>query len=376
MANFDRSKFKAAKVADLKEQKQEAEALMPQSNSTRPEYISLEKGENIIRIFPPHPGGKSYVQQKCVHWLPFIVDEKDDKGKVTGQKDTKRPIFNARIHAGSSKDVIEEYIAAARRLVEEDKKLTAEEIKKKIDLLYNFKRGEKVSGNYSWVIYGKVTNSKGTKFGRIELKTSIKNRLDDISTSENASDPMKIDPFTDPDSGFAIKVTYNPDADKAQDYYKTEFLTKDYVPVVVKLTDEELEHFSKMDSLHDMLVNSYKAKNFEKAIEGLELYDKKNGFGVFDKDIDFLDTCAQLADQYPEEEEKKDDEPEVQQEPTQEKKQDTFIAEIEEEKRQEEQQQQAEEVAQEATVNYPSNSMSDDDKKAKLAALKAKLGKK
>src|SRR5690606_10744116 len=384
MAKFDRSKFQAAKVADLQKQKQEAEALRPKNNNTRPGYINLEKGDNVVRWYPPHPNTLSYIYQKCISWLPFNIETTDDKGKKKVEL-KKRPVFNARIHAGTPKDIVEEYIAAAKRIIQRDE-TDASEIKKKIDSLYNWKTG--INPVYSWVGYANVKNSKGTSFGRLEVKPSIKYKQDELGMSEDSDEPMQVDPFTDPDTGRLVKIVYNTGDDvKPQDVYKVSFVTKDFVPISAPLSDSDLEKFAEMDSLESLFVNSYTSKDFEKAIEGLELYDQQNALGVF-ADDDFLNVCEELAALYPDAPESKDSDdtddnglpfekggqPKADHPVNQSNgKDDRWIKEMQ----QDESEPEVEKVAVEAdpVQNYPSKNLSPDEMKQKLAALKAKMNK-
>ncbi|MBJ7436143.1 MAG: hypothetical protein JHC54_10505 [Acinetobacter sp.] len=46
--------------------------------------------------------------------------------------------------------------------------------------------------------------------------------------------------------------------------------------------DEWLNELSKQESLEAIYVNTYTRKDFETAVKGLQLFDKKHGYGVFE----------------------------------------------------------------------------------------------
>lgn len=305
---FDRNKFQAAKKQNILEQAKQAEERKQSSSfeKTRPDYVNLKMGEkNIVRIFPPHPGTLSYIYQKVTNWLPF--EQKDDKtGKVSI---VKKPIFNPSVHSIVKRDV--DIVAFYRELVKKvikEENDSAEDVKKAINALYNYKTG--IPTSYKWVCYAEVKNSEGTSFGRLELSNSVKEDLDKLAfAEENAESTMQVDPFTDPDTGFLIQIEYkNPQEVTPQEVYSTTFFTKDYIPVKSKLTDNQLENFAKMDSLESMFVNIFTQKDVDRILEGLEVFDKQNNYGVLGS-TEFLDFVQEIYDLFPKPSEEKESEP-------------------------------------------------------------------
>lgn len=303
MSTFDRNKFRATKVSDLKKQDEEAKEVMPQSSVKQGiEILKLESGKNKLRFFPPHPDHDHWCVLKCVTFLPQEVYQDDKKQKWNNptpeqikEKNlklvvTKSPIFNARVHSPHKKDVVEEYIAFYEKMIKDqflDNKKAADD---KIAFIKHFKTG--LASSYSWVAYAlKIGADKSRKFGRVDLKTSIKNALFDMCIDEDEDEPISVDPFTDPDDGRAVIVTVDTsEGTKAQDMYKTAIDLKGPTP----LTDEELEKFNAEKPLSEILGNNcYKRSDFEKAVRGLQLYDEQNDLGVFAEE-EWLDILEKL----------------------------------------------------------------------------------
>ncbi len=379
---FDRSKFEAARKDNLKKQQEEAEKMRPSQTSTRPDYVNLKEGDNIVRIFPPHPGKSSFIYQKSVHWLPFEV--KDDAGKVTVKN---RPIFNSKIHSSvKDHDVIAKYVELAKKEIE-SVETSADKIKERIDNLYHWQNG--IWPQYKWVVYATVKNSEGTNFGRLELGNGIKTDMDKLAFSEESvDDPMDTDPFTHPDTGFGLKILYRPKDEngnkvKPQDVYTVNFNTKNYVPVAMPLTDDELEKFGEMDSLEDMFVNVFTKKDLDLMLEGLQNYDKKWNIGVF-SGTDFLDFIEKVYNLYPDAPTKEEAESKPKAESNVEhwKKQEqakisaapaTKVANEEVTGLPWDAEEEGNAEPETVGTDYPSKSMTQEDMQAKLAALRAKI---
>ena len=94
MPKFDRSEFKATSLKSLV------------GENTRAGYLNVNEGENKFRIFPAFPGEKTFIYEKSTSFLPRIV-----KDESSGEEEIKRkPVFNAKVHSNSSRDLVEEYI--------------------------------------------------------------------------------------------------------------------------------------------------------------------------------------------------------------------------------------------------------------------------
>jgi len=161
------------------------------------------------------------------------------------------------------------------------------------------------------------------EFGLIEFTDGVKGKLNEISAREDADTTIVTDPFTNTDEGKAIQITKDSTVKDKKNTYKVSLLWEKNVP----LSDEELQELQKLDSLESMFKDSYKRSDYTKALKGLEIFDNKNGFGIFEHD-DFLDICEEIDKYYPENEEEvksetdKDTKEEVKEEKSEEVKED------------------------------------------------------
>lgn len=328
---LDRSKFKATSVAATIQKDEQLSTQLGRDGGIKTDYIKFENGTNVLRIYPPHPeedgGGDVYAEPKVVVFLPMMVVQKDDKGQDMVDAKTRRPImkeslksvFNSRVHGGTSKDLVEEYIAFSRQNLEEEIKQCQDSktklfLQDKLEAITgNFmKKKQGLSFKQAWVMYvDKITGSTA-KFGILEIGKAIKERLNSIAAStDTTNDPLATDPFTDIESGRAIIVNYNKDAQKPVDYYKTELdnamiaeviAGKTYqMPRTYPLSDDQLERFSKATPLAKRFKNCFKKRDFELQMEGLEFFDQKNQIGTWDNPI-WLNICEEIAAYYPDEE--------------------------------------------------------------------------
>lgn len=304
-----RKKFQATKISTISEQEKKVDTVTPKQNK-RAGYLEIDEGSNTFRIFPSHHPEKSFCYPKTVHWLPQEVEMKDKKGDVITDRSGKpkteikgKPIFNSRIHGGTKKDIVEEYISFAEKTLT-DECQDPEELKNKLSKLFDWKTG--IKPKTSWVMYAKKIkfdsdgNVKSEEFGRLETPSSVKDKMNELANDGGAGGPIVVDPFTDPDDGKAITITYDRD-ETPQNKYKVALLWKfDWT-----LTDEELEDFEKQDPLYKIFENSYKRSDFEKALEGLRIFDEKNNFDLFEYS-EWTDICEEMSAYYPENDEDSD----------------------------------------------------------------------
>lgn len=327
MTKFDRSKFKSTSVVVAKQADQEVENLVGRGNNgPNADYHKIKLGIQYYRIYPPHPsdGGELYAQPKCVSWLPQEVADRDKQGGILKDKKgdviTKiqdRPMFNAKVHGGKKRDLVEEYYAFSQKVADEtcatdkEKKNFLEPIVGGYDSKHNG-----ILPKQSWVMYADeltISKDKVTKvLGRLDIGKAVKNRLNTIAATESASEPLGTDPFTNPDDGRAISITYNNKAEKPQDYYITEL----YAPLIAggkgqitlfTLTDEDLEKFEAYPSLKKMFVDVYDRKTFDNVLKGLKMFDDQHELGIFGYE-EFLDICEELSSEFPVNGEESDEE--------------------------------------------------------------------
>lgn len=333
---IDRSKFKSTQTSSMIEKDKEVETKL-RGTSGSLDYHKIEDGKNLFRAYPAHPVEGEEVEQnqfaetKCVTYLPAMVEEWVDGRVVNGPdgkpklKEGRKSVFNARIHGNAPKDLVEEYITFMDKL---SKETFTEEAKRKefmehIYGKYSKNPAERIqSSSYSttWTMYAdKYTSANPNTtptFGRLEIKKTVKERLNKIASQMDTPDqPMETDPFTDVNEGRAFYITFNKDAEKAADYYTTDIDSSTVEEKIgtrtVKvlrtypLSDEQLENFEKYPSLISMFKNVFKKKDFDFQMEGLKMLDDKikNKYGVgafaYDK---WLDICEEVSNFFPEEE--------------------------------------------------------------------------
>lgn len=324
---LDRSKFKATVVAKATEQDQEIAAALGKQRGGFTGYIRFEDGPNLLRIYPPHPeengGGEVFAEPKVTIFLPMIVVERDANGNEiieNGKPKTKegmRSVFNSKIHGGTDKDLVEEYVRMAIDGLEEAQKheQDAKELVKIQDKLNRLKGNYalKIQGlnyNSKWSMYVDRIVGKTATFGTLDIGVAVKERLNSLAASADSdNNPLATDPFTDIEDGRAIIVTYNSKATKPQDYYKTELDSvmvdtviggKTYkMPRSFALTDEQLDAFMKVEPLKKRFVNVFSRRDFELQLEGLEYFDGKYQIGLF-QDDQFISILEEIDSYYPE----------------------------------------------------------------------------
>lgn len=270
--SFNRGDFAATKVDTLKEQEKEAANVI--NRNTRPGYLSIKEGSNTFRIFPAHPGCKSFIVLRGMHWLPVLVD--DEKSK-TGKTEKRKPIYSGKVHSRHKECVIDQYIKLANSIVSK----IEDDVEKNrlIEAITGFKEG--ITMRSSWVCYAQKITAAGKEFGRLEISTSVKDKMNDLAIGgDEVSEPVSTDPFSDPDTGRAIIITYNKEEQPAKKYkVSIDWRAKDDK---YRLTDEELQQLAGVDSLDSMFIDSYRRKDFEMAVESLTYFDNKNRVGVVD----------------------------------------------------------------------------------------------
>lgn len=323
MATFNRSAFKTSK--SLAQQEQELASKIPSSSKGSTDKIEIEEGENYIRFYPVHPGVDSYfILPRMVHFLDIegpkwedgeMIKDSDDKPVMEVKK---RTVYNSRIHGGTKKDVVDEYVNFVQKLADEtygsDKKKKKEYMKHVNGYNEKGKFVGGIKGTLDYVGYAGTINKdtlKETKFGLISLKKSVREGMLAKSNTESADEGIQTDPFTDPDDGFVTLITKDSKAGATDPgkYYSVDFYTKNWVPVKCPLPEGFELKYEELKPLTELFEGIYTAKMFEKAMDGLQRFDAEHGYGVFEYD-EFLDICEEISSYYPEEgEEEKKPEP-------------------------------------------------------------------
>lgn len=282
MAKDLRSQFKPTSVKSLKKVAEEDEKMLGISSN---EYLQLEDKKTIkIRIFPAHPGVESfYVRRKC-YWLPFQRND-GEMGRTS--------VNDSVIHGGTAMDLVDEYVKAAKKFVSGDS-----------DKLEAITGRDGLMPNYSWICYAdKVQPDTELKAKLWEFRKSVRDALNRLTFTEDDDEAIETDPFTDIDEGLPVMVGYNktPNRKKGENYYDVSFAKK---PVPRPLSDAELEYFSKLKPLNE-IIGKYTINDFDRALAGLQIFDEENEIGLFDDD-DWLAKVEEIRAQYDSDDEDED----------------------------------------------------------------------
>lgn len=307
---FDRSKYKAASLSDIKSQEDRQQAIRP-SKQFNGDNHDIDGGDNWFRLAPFHPdkGGSSPFVAKCVSFLEVKVPKRDDnKQVIEGQFEQKqKPIFNSKVHGGVDVDLVEEYMRVAKDLAIPsftDDKEVQKAIWKQITDYDNVKKRSGLKPKDSWECY--AWNRAG-KLATLGFGSTVKNQLNALAANLS-QDPQSPDPYTDPEDGIAIIIN------KTGEQLTTKYTVRLDSRMVDKfnsqliptpLTDDQMQIFDKTKSLHERFVNSFKRKDLDYQIEGLQNFDKRlkaDGYdiSVFQYD-EFLDIIEALYEAFPEE---------------------------------------------------------------------------
>ena len=277
--NSLRSQLKATSIKRLQKQIDEDNAMVGAQSST--EYLNLEDGKTVkIRIFPGYPGVQDfYVAKKC-YWLSFVGDDGETH---------RGTVLDSKVHGGTKFDVVEEYVKWAKKKIGGDAdKLEA--------LVGNGPKSNSLNPQYSWLCYADKINGDDQLRAKIwEFKKMVRDAMNKLAFSEDEDEVIEVDPFTDPDEGLPIMVTYrkNPNKKKGENFYEVAFPKK---VSARPLTDEEIEYFMTLKPLNEIL-SKYGMKDFERALEGLQNFDEENEIGLFDDD-DWIEHLEEIKAQY------------------------------------------------------------------------------
>lgn len=291
---IDKSKYKPTLLANLDNPSESTR----ENYSNNRVYLSLNPGVNKFRLYPAHPdgGGQRYAEPTEFFYVEAEVDEYEN-GEKTGQKVIrKKKVFEATTHSAYLKnDPIKEYIKYAEKIVKEN--ISDENVKtSKLQTLAHFQHGLKSQKSY-YVYAQRIVNGKLTDFGLLEIKPSLMTRLNQIANTEGVDDVMGIEPFTDIVDGFPILITYNKGADPLKTYSLEIDKTFDKITkklISYPLSDSDLALFETKESLHSLYRNVYGRRDFEIALEGIQRYDAKHGFGVFEYD-EFIEILTNIS---------------------------------------------------------------------------------
>lgn len=309
-----RTQFKPTTVAAQVEADQKTQAFT-QNGDRNADFIKLEPGRNILRIYPPHPGEGTTFSEPCrTVYLPMLKPEYDtnnrpvlDRNQQPVMKEGFKAIFDSKLHGGTQKDIVDEYCKFAEYMAKAMFEGDAQKIKTFLDPVKGqpgIANGHKgIQYQMTWVMYVDKLVGESRVFGRFQYKTSIKKRLQEIASVESSTNPLGIEPFTSVDEGLALSVTYNKEATQPSDYYKVDV----YAPMIqgtggqiqlFPISDERLDTFLKVKSLKELYSNVYTRRDFELALNALEYFDAKHRLGLF-QEPEFIAIIEEIDAYYP-----------------------------------------------------------------------------
>ena len=277
--NSLRSQLKATSIKRLQKQIDADNEMVGTGSST--EYLNLEDGKTIkIRIFPAHPGQEDfYIAKKC-YWLGFRTDDGEER---------RGTVLDSKVHGGTKYDVVEEYVKYAKKFIGNDAdKLEA--------LVGTGPKSNSLNPQYTWLCYADRVNGDDQLRAKLwEFKKMVRDAMNKLAFSEDEDEVIEVDPFTDPDEGLPINVTYrkNPNKKKGENYYEVAFPKK---VSARPLTDEEIEYFMSLKPLSEV-IGKYGMRDFERALEGLQNFDEDNEIGLFEDDA-WLEHLEEIKAQY------------------------------------------------------------------------------
>jgi len=315
---FDRTQFSAPKLDVNKKVSNDVTKTMRNNESNRGDYHSIDEGVNIFRLFPPHNPDEPTFQPKVVYWLECRVPKVDSEGKpIDGEFEWKRrPIFDSRIHGGTQKDIVDEYIKFTRNTIftnnlpDEAKKLVAA-INGRRDKAGKWNPG--ILPSTSFVAYATKGDITIQNIGRLELYQSDKDELEKLNVDEKSGEIISTDIWSGPDDGIQFVLTRKKN-DKGRwenTIQKRQFTPENKKDIAAEyerfvqsqiIPDEVLEHWSKMEPLTTQFKNAYKRTDYERAVEALQKFDTEHSFHTFDND-EFLQILQEIDGYYADEEE-------------------------------------------------------------------------
>ena len=301
---FDRSKFKKQSVEDLDSEVKQAEKTMRKGGKSYTGFTTVQKGKNTFRVAPSM--GKAYVACKMSK-LRVEVPTYDENGNVTGKEVKDKNIFCADVHGRNllkGKDPIVLYCDYVRKKASEEYQDDTER-RKYLNPIMGYKKGNKfvwgINPTLAYVCYVYQGNKD---FARLQLYGTWMNRIKEISVEQSDDDTVSFDIFSQMEGAYPLVITMGED-DKGKKTYSLsagipkkgqswdEFFEETAIP------DEDMEYFlNEVPSLEEIYKDSYRAKDFEMALDGLKRFDEENNYDIFSDD-EFLNEIEEMAAMLP-----------------------------------------------------------------------------
>lgn len=309
---FDRSKFKKQSVEDLNSEVKQAEKTMRKGGKSYTGFATVQKGKNTFRVAPSM--GKAYVACKMSK-LRVEVPTYDENGNVTGKEVKDKNIFCADVHGRNllkGKDPIVLYCDYVRKKASEEYQDDTER-RKYLNPIMGYKKGNKfvwgINPTLAYVCYVYQGNKD---FARLQLYGTWMNRIKEISVEQSDDDTVSFDIFSQMEGAYPLVITMGED-DKGKKTYSLsagipkkgqswdEFFEETAIP------DEDMEYFlNEVPSLEEIYKDSYRAKDFEMALDGLKRFDEENNYDIFSDD-EFLNEIEEMAAMLPDNSQSEED---------------------------------------------------------------------
>lgn len=309
---FDRSKFKKQSVEDLDSEVKQAEKTMRKGGKSYTGFATVQKGKNTFRVAPSM--GKAYVACKMSK-LRVEVPTYDENGNVTGKEVKDKNIFCADVHGRNllkGKDPIVLYCDYVRKKASEEYQDDTER-RKYLNPIMGYKKGNKfvwgINPTLAYVCYVYQGNKD---FARLQLYGTWMNRIKEISVEQSDDDTVSFDIFSQMEGAYPLVITMGED-DKGKKTYSLsagipkkgqswdEFFEETAIP------DEDMEYFlNEVPSLEEIYKDSYRAKDFEMALDGLKRFDEENNYDIFSND-EFLNEIEEMAAMLPDDSQSEED---------------------------------------------------------------------
>lgn len=309
---FDRSKFKKQLVEDLDSEVKQAEKTMRKGGKSYTGFATVQKGKNTFRVAPSM--GKAYVACKMSK-LRVEVPTYDENGNVTGKEAKDKNIFCADVHGRNllkGKDPIVLYCDYVRKKASEEYQDDTER-RKYLNPIMGYKKGNKfvwgINPTLAYVCYVYQGNKD---FARLQLYGTWMNRIKEISVEQSDDDTVSFDIFSQMEGAYPLVITMGED-DKGKKTYSLsagipkkgqswdEFFEETAIP------DEDMEYFlNEVPSLEEIYKDSYRAKDFEMALDGLKRFDEENNYDIFSDD-EFLNEIEEMAAMLPDDSQSEED---------------------------------------------------------------------
>lgn len=308
-----KDRFKPTKLENFQKEMDKGNQFINNQNNSqeRADKVEVNKfddGTHKFRILPAHEDTKSFAIPFVTVWVPAYTYDRDENGKVKQDKEgnyvkkkSKKPVFNARQHGSANRDIVEEYVKIAKEQLDNE---TDDQVKQqKLDKLNHFKDGLIYKPDY--VMYAcEVKKGEKSEPFVLQVTNGQMKKINKVAAMQDEDDEaLETDPFTDPEIGRCLILQKDSNAQNNSDKYIFSIDTAiDKASQKVKLyplTEEELEKFDQFESLEERFGSSvYTKRDFSIALEGLQMYDEDNGFGVVQLQ-EFQEIAEELESQLP-----------------------------------------------------------------------------